>query len=46
MVKIWIVENRTDARIDEELMDAGVPKKDIAYGIRHNKTEKLELAAH
>jgi XisI protein len=40
--KVWIVENRTDARIEEELIDAGVAPKDIAWGLKKEQ-ENLKL---
>jgi XisI protein len=33
--QIWIQENRTDAKIEEELIELGVPSKDIVAGMRH-----------
>jgi XisI protein len=33
--KIWVHENRTDVKIDEELIEAGISAKDIASGLDH-----------
>jgi XisI protein len=33
--KIWIQENRTDVKIDQELIEAGVSPKDILSGMQH-----------
>ena len=43
--KVWIQENRTDVRIEEELMDAGIAKKDIMSGMRHPVLEQYGQAA-
>ena len=39
--KVWIHENRTDVKIDEELIEAGIDKKDIASGLQHPKLRKI-----
>jgi hypothetical protein len=31
--KVWVHENRTDVNIDEELVEAGIPLKDIMSGL-------------
>jgi hypothetical protein len=33
--KVWIQENRTDVKIDQELTAAGIPAKDICSGLQH-----------
>lgn len=33
--KVWIQENRTDVKIDEELISHGVSPKDIVSGLQH-----------
>jgi XisI protein len=33
--KVWIQENRTDIKIEEELIDTGILKKDIFLGMQH-----------
>lgn len=33
--KVWIQENRTDVKIDQELIAAGIPSKDIYSGLQH-----------
>lgn len=33
--KVWIQENRTDVKIDEELIAHGVSPKDIVSGLQH-----------
>ena len=40
--KVWIQENRTDVRIREELIDAGIPAKDIFSGLKSPKMRQLE----
>ena len=40
--KIWIQENRTDVKIDEELIAAGVLSNDIRSGLLHPSLLKLE----
>ena len=35
--QVWVQENRTDLRINEELIDFGIPEKAIASGLRHPK---------
>ena len=39
--KIWIQENRTDVKIDEELVEAGVAKEDIFSGMMHPEMRRL-----
>ena len=43
--KVWIQENRTDVKIDEELMDAGIAPDDIVSGLQHPTMRKLARAA-
>jgi hypothetical protein len=33
--KVWVQENRTDVKIDEELIAHGVAPKDIVSGLQH-----------
>ena len=33
--QIWIQENRTDVKIDEELIAVGISPKDIVSGLQH-----------
>jgi XisI protein len=40
--KVWIQENRTDVRISEELIDAGISSKDIHSGLKSPKIQQLE----
>lgn len=40
--KVWIQENRTDVRIREELIDAGIPNKDILSGLKSPRMKALE----
>jgi hypothetical protein len=42
--KVWIQENRTDVRIDEALIEAGIARKDILSGLQHPKLRQLETA--
>lgn len=39
--KVWIQENRTDVKIDEELIEAGVVAKDICSGMEHPAMRRL-----
>lgn len=39
--KIWIQENRTDVKIDEELIEAGIAAKDICSGMEHPAMRRL-----
>ncbi|WP_421797006.1 XisI protein [Haliscomenobacter sp.] len=39
--KIWIQENRTDVKIDEELIETGVDKEDIFSGMMHPEMMRL-----
>jgi len=39
--KIWIQENRTDVKVDEELVAAGVLSKDIMSGLQHPTLQRL-----
>ena len=39
--KIWIQENRTDVKVDEELVAAGVLSKDIISGLQHPTLQRL-----
>lgn len=39
--KVWIQENRTDVKIDEELIEAGVAAKDICSGMEHPAMRRL-----
>ena len=32
--KVWVQENRTDVLIDQELVEKGIPKKDIVLGLQ------------
>lgn len=43
--KIWIQENRTDVKIDEELLDVGIPRKDIMSGLQHPALRAMTQAA-
>ena len=43
--KVWIQENRTDVKIDEELIEAGVDPKDIVAGLQHPTLRELERVA-
>jgi len=43
--KIWIQENRTDVKIDEELLDVGIPRKDITSGLQHPTLRAMTQAA-
>ncbi len=43
--KVWIQENRTDVRIDEELIEAGIARKDLLSGLKHPSVNPLEAAA-
>lgn len=40
--KVWIQENRTDVRIREELIEAGIPSKDIFSGLKSPKMRQLD----
>lgn len=42
--KVWIQENRTDVKIDEDLMAAGVSAEDILSGLQHPTLRKLTLS--
>ncbi|MFN0035844.1 MAG: XisI protein [Saprospiraceae bacterium] len=33
--KVWVQENRTDVKIDDELVDAGIARQDIISGLQH-----------
>ncbi|MEI6408299.1 MAG: XisI protein [Bacteroidota bacterium] len=39
--KVWIQENRTDVKIDEELVSAGILPNDIMSGLQHPTLQKL-----
>ena len=39
--KVWIQENRTDVKIDEELIEAGIAAKDICSGMEHPAMRRL-----
>ncbi len=39
--KVWIQENRTDVKIDEELIEAGIAGKDIYSGMEHPAMRRL-----
>jgi hypothetical protein len=39
--KVWVHENRTDVKIDEELAEAGVAAKDIASSLDYLETANL-----
>lgn len=39
--KIWIQENRTDVKVDEALIDAGVLPKDIMSDLQHPTLQRL-----
>jgi hypothetical protein len=39
--KIWIQENRTDVKIDEELIEAGIAREDIFSGMMHPEMRRL-----
>lgn len=43
--KVWIQENRTDVKIDEELVEAGVAAKDIVSGLQHPVLKTFARAA-
>lgn len=43
--KVWIQENRTDVKIEDELVAAGVSPKDIISGMQHPKLRELLQAA-
>lgn len=44
--KIWIQENLTEARVDDELLKRGVPKTDIVLGLQPPEYRKYtEFAA-
>jgi XisI protein len=43
--KVWIQENRTDVKVDEELIDAGITPKDILSGLQHPTLRKFAPAA-
>ncbi len=44
--KVWVQENRTDAKIDEELVTAGVATGDIVSGMSHPSLRgKVEAVA-
>lgn len=40
--KVWIQENRTDVRISQELIEAGIPAKDIISGMKSPQLRRLE----
>ena len=42
--KVWIQENRTDVRIDEALIEAGIARKDVLSGLKHPSERLLEAA--
>lgn len=33
--KVWVQQNRTDLPLDEELIDLGIAKEDIVWGVVH-----------
>ncbi len=33
--KVWVQQNRTDLPLDEELVDLGIEKSDIIWGVVH-----------
>ena len=39
--KVWIQENRTDVKVDEALIDAGVLPKDIMSRLQHPTMQRL-----
>lgn len=44
--KVWVQENRTDVKIDEDLVAAGIAADDIVSGLMHpNLREKSKAAA-
>ena len=40
--KVWIQENRTDVRIREELVEAGIPTQDIFSGLKSPKMQQIQ----
>ncbi|MBN8684732.1 MAG: XisI protein [Chitinophagales bacterium] len=42
--KIIIHENRTDIKVDEELIENGIDRKDIISGLQHPRMLNLQLA--
>lgn len=43
--KVWVQENRTDVKIDDELIAAGIAPEDIVSGMHHPVLKKYEQAA-
>ena len=43
--KVWIQENRTDVKINEDLVEAGVSPQDIVSGLQHPTLKKMALEA-
>jgi len=43
--KVWIQENRTDVKIDDELIAHGVASKDIFSGLQHPVLRELAEGA-
>jgi hypothetical protein len=43
--QVWIQENRTDVKIDEELIAAGIPKKDVRSGLLHPSLRQFQQSA-
>lgn len=39
--KVWIQQNRTDVKIDKNLIEAGIAPKDIVSGMLHPKLQKM-----
>lgn len=43
--KVWVQENRTDVRIDKELIAHGVAPKDIVSGLQHPVLKEITEGA-
>jgi hypothetical protein len=43
--KLWIQENRTDVKIDKDLIEVGVNEADIISGMQHPTLRMLERKA-
>lgn len=43
--KVWIQENRTDVKIDDELAIAGISPKDIVSGMQHPLLRQMTQSA-
>ena len=43
--KIWIQENHTDVKIEEELIEAGISRREIISGLQHPTIRELQQKA-